>query len=359
LVDNYLAIKSTENLETGKLVLKEEFRSFSGYLVDVQIAQLKNQYKAYVIYRLSEFVKKVNKTKKKFQALENCLYVTRVGASVARSSLDHNEEHGNYFQIELDSERVLAEYLELFYKSKLGQLILESLNSGSFIPSISKSDLLNSTVAVPEIEDQRILIDTSSKLQSLQEILTQLQQELGLNPKNVSVLMEKYDAIQQPLKSMSQEDEVLGMIRKGEGKFIEFKQTFSRNLATSKKDVIIEKASLKTLVGFLNAYGGTLLIGVTDKGDVAGIEQDIFNSPDSYLLHFRNTINSKIGPEFYPHIDYDIVSILGKRILKVVCRPSSKPCFYDKKEFYVRTNPATDKLEGQQLIEYINHHYNT
>jgi predicted HTH transcriptional regulator len=110
-------------------------------------------------------------------------------------------------------------------------------------------------------------------------------------------------------------------------------------------------------VGFLNTQGGTLLVGVSDKGEVIGIEADSFNSKDSYLLHFRNTINTRIGAEYYPHIDYEIVDIMGKMVLKVFCRPSSKPCFYEKKEFFVRTNPATDKLEGQQLIEYINQHF--
>ena len=80
--------------------------------------------------------------------------------------------------------------------------------------------------------------------------------EIGLNPKNVSAILDKYDTIKEPLKSLSLEDEVLGIIRKGEGKAVEFKQTFSKNIRTEKKDVAIEKASLKTMIGFMNAQGG-------------------------------------------------------------------------------------------------------
>ena len=357
LVQNFISGTDTKNLESGNVITKAHFNSFSEYATRAQIDSLKKQYPDYVLYALKDVVVRVNKTKSKFQELTNSFYISRVGVTAAKFKLSPSDEPKYFFQIQVDKAKVLAEYIVLFYQSKLGQLILESLNTGSFIARISKSDLLSSTVAIPAMEQQKVLIKTSTKLRSLQDIINQLQQEIGLNPKNVNTILEKYDAIQEPLKALSVEDEVLGLIRNGEGKYLEFKQTFSRNIVTQKKDVGIQKASLKTIVGFLNASGGTLLIGVTDKGEITGVEQDLYNSEDSYLLHFRNTLTSKIGPEFYPHIDYDIVKALGKQILKVVCRPSVKPCFYDKKEFFVRTNPATDKLEGQQLVEYINNHF--
>jgi iron-sulfur cluster repair protein YtfE (RIC family) len=357
LVQNFLQQKDSENLESGKLLAKSEFKSFSGYATSSQIEKLLQQYTGYQLYRLKDVSHKIAKTKERFANVPNTFYLSRVGASNAIMELKPSDDHKYFFQIQLNEELVLAEYMILFYQSKLGRLILESLNSGSFIPHITKSDLSKSTVAIPEKEEQETLVQASSKLNNLQDILRKLQQEIGLNPKNVATIIEQYNAIQGPLKSLSEEDEILELIRKGEGKHIEFKQTFSKNIVTNKKDNNIEKASLKTLVGFLNTQGGTLLVGVSDKGEVIGIEADSFNSKDSYLLHFRNTINTRIGAEYYPHIDYEIVDIMGKMVLKVFCRPSSKPCFYEKKEFFVRTNPATDKLEGQQLIEYINQHF--
>ena len=357
LVQNFVQQKDSENLESGRLVAKSEFKSFSGYATSSQIEKLLQQYTGYQLYRLKDVSLKIAKTKKRFASTPNSFYLSRVGASNAVMELKPSDDHKYFFQVQLDEEMVLAEYMILFYRSKLGRLILESLNSGSFIPHIIKSDLSKSTVAIPKMDEQITLVQASSKLNNLQEILRKLQQEIGLNPKNVGTIIEQYNAIQGPLKSLSEEDEILELIRKGEGKHIEFKQTFSKNIVTNKKDVNIEKASLKTIVGFLNTQGGTLLVGVSDKGEVTGIQADNFNSKDSYLLHFRNTLNSRIGAEYYPHIDYEIVDIMGKMVLKVFCRPSSKPCFYEKKEFFVRTNPATDKLEGQQLIEYINQHF--
>ena len=144
-------------------------------------------------------------------------------------------------------------------------------------------------------------------------------------------------------------------IRKGENKYIEFKETFSRNIKSGQKqkDKEIEKASLKTIVGFLNADGGTLLIGVSDKGEVKGVDNDFFDSSDKYKLNFKNAIQSKIGKEFYSLIDYDLFNIAGCHILKVDCKKSSKPCYYEEDDFFVRTNPATDLLKGRERDEYI------
>ena len=32
-------------------------------------------------------------------------------------------------------------------------------------------------------------------------------------------------------------------------------------------------------------------------------------------------------------------------------------CYFELKEFYVRTNPATDKLEGQKMVKCIQRHF--
>jgi hypothetical protein len=52
-----------------------------------------------------------------------------------------------------------------------------------------------------------------------------------------------------------------------------------------------------------------------------------------------------------------LVNVLGIDILMVDCRTASGPCFLDGNEFYVRTNPATDKLDGPKLVEYVRNHF--
>lgn len=63
-------------------------------------------------------------------------------------------------------------------------------------------------------------------------------------------------------------------------------------------------------------------------------------------------MSQRIGPQFYPLIDQRLITIQGKQILRVTCLPSDEMVFVDEKEVFVRTNPATDKLEGKALFEY-------
>jgi hypothetical protein len=66
---------------------------------------------------------------------------------------------------------------------------------------------------------------------------------------------------------------VADLIARGEGARVEFKQTARINLATKQRDPAIELMVVKSIAGFMNAPGGTLLIGVADRGDVFGTEK--------------------------------------------------------------------------------------
>jgi hypothetical protein len=353
IVSNYNK-KQSENIQNGKWVDRDSFVTFEKSKVENEINGLQTQYKDFKQYYLSDVAISINLTKGNFDDLPNSVYIPKIGTSKVVSSIDQVRiKHQNIFQVQLDPTLILSDYLALFYRSDLGQLILNSLNTGSFIPSITKSSIEQSQLAIPPISEQKILIHTNQKLGELQDTVNELKSELSLNPKSANAILEKFDSIVGPLKKLSSEDEILSLIRKGENKRIEFKQTFSKNVHTTKKDKDIEKSSLKNIVGFLNAEGGTLLIGVADNGEVTGIEDDIYKSNDKYLLNFKNALKAKIGSEFYPLIEFDLFQVLEKHVLRVDCSPSQKACFYEGNEFYVRTNPATDRLEGRQLIEYV------
>ncbi|SDL83446.1 Putative DNA-binding domain-containing protein [Salinimicrobium catena] len=349
--------QSGDNLDEG-IWVHRDFKSFKNYKILSQIRNLKSQYKEYEEYKFSEIALEINTTEDLFEEKDNAIFIPKFGSSdVASNNSGFILKPKHYFQIILNSNIVDAEYLYLFFQSELGQLIMSSMESGNMIPSRKRNEVLESYVAIPELSEQKLLVNTSLKLDELREVIDDLKVELSLNPKNVNVINEKFDSIKVSLQSLSKEDEILSLIRKGEGKTIEFKETFSKNIRTGKKDKEIEKSSLKNIVGFLNSNGGTLIVGVSDEGVVKGVAEDFFQSKDRYLLHFKNALNSKIGSEFYPLIDYDLYDVLGQILLVVECQPSEEACFYDNQDFYIRTNPATDKLEGPKLIEYINRRF--
>ena len=157
-------------------------------------------------------------------------------------------------------------------------------------------------------------------------------------------------------ENLSEEDQIKLLIPKGESRRLEFKETFSLDVKTGTKEKYIEKSALKTIGAFLNTEGGDLLIGVNDDEEVTGIDDEIkkfYKNEDKYLLNFKNHIKSKVGEGFYPLLDYKIVEVNGKNVLRVNCGIASTPCFLEDKEFYVRSGPSTDLLEGKKQHEYI------
>lgn len=65
------------------------------------------------------------------------------------------------------------------------------------------------------------------------------------------------------------------LITKGESHTVELKETLQYNIHTNQADEDLLHSSLKTIAGLLNADGGTLLIGVSDAGQIKGIARDL------------------------------------------------------------------------------------
>lgn len=158
------------------------------------------------------------------------------------------------------------------------------------------------------------------------------------------------------LKKSASLDEVKSLIKKGESREIEFKSTLRKNIYTGDSDKKIENSALKTLVGFMNTEGGTLLIGVNDNGDICGLERDNFMNNDKLNLHLVNLIKTRIGKNYISLIEFEVIKIKNKEILKIRCAKSNKPVFLkedEKEKFYIRLGPGNTELSGSSLIEYI------
>jgi len=91
--------------------------------------------------------------------------------------------------------------------------------------------------------------------------------------------------------------------------------------------------------------------------NITGIDHELDKfhkgEKDKFLNNFKDLFKKSIGPEFYPFIEQRVVDINNKKVFLVSCNPSDKEVFMNGVEFYVRTTPATDKLEGQSQVDYI------
>ncbi len=151
-------------------------------------------------------------------------------------------------------------------------------------------------------------------------------------------------------------ESVQDMIKRGESKRREFKSTMRTNLHTNKPGKEIETAWLKGVAAFLNTDGGTLLLGVSDDGEILGLEADKFESEDHAQLHFKNLIAAQIGAEFSKYIEFRTVTLDGKLVGIAECQRSDEPVFlkHTKGEsFFIRNGPSSDELPVSQALDYI------
>lgn len=146
------------------------------------------------------------------------------------------------------------------------------------------------------------------------------------------------------------------VIDSGESDAVEFKATLRTNLHTDKPDKRMELSVLKTLAGFLNTNGGTLIVGVSDDGTPVGIEVDKFPNEDKISLHLVNIVKSRMGAQSMIAMHTHFQDYEDSRVLVVDCTQSQSPVFVkdgDVERFYIRTGPATTELQGSQMNDYI------
>ena len=192
-------------------------------------------------------------------------------------------------------------------------------------------------------------------------MLEEYKSEVAIKPRNAKSLSLKLDGMRSSVLQLSDEEKVLSLLKNDESKTLEFKQSFSLNIHSKQKDKDVEGSSLKTIGAFLNMEGGDLLIGVTDQKEIVGVDAELEkffkNTKDNFLLNFKNRLENSIGAQNYPYIDQRMVEVDSKNILWVRCLPAPTEVWVDGNNFYVRTNPATDRLEGPALSDYLRNNF--
>lgn len=358
-----------KSISDGLAVSLDDFRGVDQLKLENEIRGLETQYKTYKHCRLVPDLASAEqvvlcKSGKTYNVQENAIYIPRIGNSSVIAHLDQATlKHHNYIQVILSSKEVSNEYLAIYFGSQLGRLTLRALHQGACIPHLPKSALETILVPVPDAMHQKLIVDAHARLTELDRALAEFRRELSVNPHSASSLVEHANAMLQQVHRLSASDEILALVRSGESRTLEFKETLSLDIRKGTKESYIENMVLKTIAAFLNSQGGILLVGITDDGLIKGIRKDMESffkgNRDDLLKHFKNILRRSIGEPFYPLINHDTVEVEGELVLRIDCLPSDKECFIDSTEFYVRTNPATDKLEGQKMIEYIRRRFKT
>lgn len=131
------------------------------------------------------------------------------------------------------------------------------------------------------------------------------------------------------------------------------------------------KEATKSIAAFLNSEGGDLLIGVSNVGEVLGIEADFAelhanSNSDGWLQYLRSLIANSLGPEVWAVIRVALVRRAGKTVAVVSCPLRSTETWHREKDggeilerFYMRASNTTIELKGSQLMRYVREHWRT
>jgi len=359
LAHAYFSNMNEGDLARGKYIDAGDYSGFHRIKIIGQIERLETQYKTYEECSLGDLAVEINyvRSGEQLHERDNAIYIPKIGNSQVICKLeDAKLKHHNYFQVVL-RDSALSEYVTSFFRSALGRLVLDGLTSKTIIPRLYKKDIGQALIALPSLDEQETIVQTHKKLHDLRSAIDEFDAELALNPTRSSSILSQLDEMLDVIGSLTDADRVRNTVREGETKGVEFKETLSLDVKKQNKEKYIEDSALKTVVAFLNTDGGRLLIGVSDGGQITGLDAEIKkvhqNNLDNFLKHLKNIIKDRIGEQFYPFIEYRAIKVDAKYVLFVECKASESECYLYGKDFYVRTNPATDKLEGPKLVEYV------
>ncbi|MFN8132084.1 MAG: DUF262 domain-containing protein [Solirubrobacteraceae bacterium] len=155
--------------------------------------------------------------------------------------------------------------------------------------------------------------------------------------------------------------DVAELVDSGESATVEFKSTARFNMHTKDRDPKLELVILKTIAGFANAKGGTLLIGVTDEGEPIGLDDDLalMKKPDTdrYQLWLTDLLETAIGKPAASAVDVSFPPLDGQRVCCVRVSPAVSPVFVNPPgghgaDFYVRVGNSTRQFTSKELLDY-------
>ena len=148
-------------------------------------------------------------------------------------------------------------------------------------------------------------------------------------------------------------------IIRGENELTEFKSSLSWDFNKNRIDEELGYLVVKTIAGFMNTNGGTLLIGVDDNGNIIGLDKDY--SHYKTKEGFERAFIELIGNDFLAFIrSIEFITIDGKDVFVVRVDQSYEPVFVHHKgntEFFVRTRNTTHPLNVKQAINYYRIHW--
>jgi Schlafen, AlbA_2 len=153
--------------------------------------------------------------------------------------------------------------------------------------------------------------------------------------------------------------DLASVIAQGEGEHIEFKSTLRWDSDEKRANRILEAVIAKTITGFMNHRGGSLIIGVADSGEVLGLEGDYMTlkhkNRDGFERCLIDLVKTRLGGDKCSFVHCVFYEIEGKDICRVIVESSSEAVYcQDGKvpRYYLRTGNGTRELDVREALAH-------
>ena len=359
--------KYDPELHDGTEFKISDFIGFDHWQESRQIERLDSEYGGYKFVNLSELAN-VKTTRDEFEDIKDAIYIPAIGTMEVIDNIPtrkSKKKAQNYFQVAVKDHRLKKDYLLNYLNSELGQkyLKLELSKIETTIPRLRKSDILALDIPLPNLGLQDEIIHNINKLKKVKQQLLDIEKSISTKPISSTEQLNRLDQIYKSSIELSESEIIFNEILKGESTSREFKETFALDIKSKKRGDHIVFACVKTIAGFLNGGGGTLFIGVADNSDIKGIQLEVgtkklFKSLDKYQLAIKDTLKRRIGTSGLNNVNFKIIKIRGKNILRIECSKSDHQIFIDNKDTYLRVGPSTELLEGPDLVNFAKERFN-
>jgi len=150
------------------------------------------------------------------------------------------------------------------------------------------------------------------------------------------------------------------LLSRGEDDGLEFKSSFRYDYKLQKANKALENVIIKTLAGFMNAQGGSLLIGVDDTGNILGLEPDYQTlgrkDSDGFTQLMMSTVADRIGVPACRLLRILFHHHEGKEVCRVIVIPLILPIYIkedNQTRFYIRTGSGTREMDIREAIAFI------
>lgn len=150
------------------------------------------------------------------------------------------------------------------------------------------------------------------------------------------------------------------LLAAGEGERLELKASARWDYRKGAGNRELEAVIVRSIAGFLNAEGGTLLIGVADDGEVLGLERDFetlrSKGRDGFERFLLDQVAQRLGADTCPLVHVLFHRVGDRDICRVTVEPAPRPVFLRDgggSHLFVRTGNATRELDAEEALRHV------